>query len=149
MNYREELITKYNHYLTQDHLVLTVTMSTRLYSEAIAYSDVMRQFWDREFLYRVKRNIPSSATLDHDFVVESSRAGMWHYHGLLATRRCNAHALWKDGKLNRRISRDVAALRHDRPQYRQFVITSFLIEPVNSVEAWCRYITKSKATVFH
>lgn len=76
---------KYNSYQNDGKTVFTVTLSTYVSSEKLAKSDRMRKFWVHEFLYRVAEQLPYKLkeSIDHDYVIERSDEGFFHYHGLL------------------------------------------------------------------
>ena len=142
MNQRIQLQMKCNGYLAQGHLVLAATLSTFVKSDSYARSDAMRHFWDWHFIHRVERRLhPYKSHLDHDYVLEQSPEGYWHYHGLLAVREPCANRLWKHDRLHPRLEKDLRTFEQ-RGRYRPFRVNSFLIEPIKSPEAWCRYITK-------
>jgi hypothetical protein len=140
-DYRSNLLLKCKSYLEQGHLVLAVTLSTFVKSDRWAHSDRTRHLWDHHFIYRVERLLPYNAPLDHDFVLECCPEGFWHYHGLLAVRACHAEHLWEHGQLNPRLVKDLRTFAR-AGQYRPFRVNSFLIEPIENPEAWCRYITE-------
>ena len=146
MNLREELIHKYNGYEARGHSVFTVTLSTYVKSEAIAKSDRMRNFWDHHFIHRVKRCLPFKLKeqLDHDFIVERSPEGHYHYHGLLAFTSDAGKRIWHDGALDAQLKRDLDSFRR-AGGYRPFCVNKHLIEPIRSgaTDPWCKYITKS------
>ena len=154
MNAKEIMQSKYRSYIEQEHLVLTATLSTYVKSApAPSYgsgTDIWTsrwgRFWEREFVFRVRRRLPVSAPLDTDFVVELSPEGNWHYHGLLATKKQFGHCLWKDGALHKRLKQDIHSLAFNRDAYRPFRINSFDIAPVKNIEAWCQYITKQNSS---
>lgn len=155
MNAKENMQMKYRGYINQEHLVLTVTLSTYVKTapapnyrpETDISISRWGRFWEREFVYRVRRRLPGRAPLDHDYAVELSPGGNWHYHGLLATMKEFEHCLWKDGSLHRRLERDIRSLAFNDGLYRPFRINDFLIEPVKNTEAWCQYITKQNSSL--
>jgi hypothetical protein len=71
-------------------------------------SDVTRHFWDQHFIYRVDQKLPYKARFDHDYVMEESPEGHWHYHGLLAITAEHSTHIWKENDLNPRLARDLA-----------------------------------------
>jgi len=146
MNRREELMLKYNGYEANGHSVFAVTLSTYVKSEAIAKSDRMRHFWDQHFIHRVKRCLPYKLKeqFDHDFIVERSPKGHYHYHGLMAFKPIAGTRIWHDGALNAQLKRDVDSFRR-AGGYRPFCVNKHLIEPIRSCapDPWCNYITKS------
>jgi hypothetical protein len=140
---RHKLQQKYSDYENQGHLILGVTLSTYITSDWYAKSDRTRQVWDHHFIGRVLRRLPSKPRLDHDYVLEKSPDGFWHYHGLLAVSSDYGARLWKEGALNSQLKKDITGFRK-RGRQRPFTINSFRIEPLKSVEAWCNYITKQQ-----
>jgi len=135
------LTKKYEHYEKQGHLILSVTLSTYIKSAMYAASDRMRHFWDQHFIRRVQKRLPKQLVFDHDWIVEKSPDGYFHFHGFIAVIREYAFRLWNDNHLNKRLTRDLYSFR-SAGKYRPFRLNSFLIEPVNSVVAWSTYITK-------
>lgn len=142
---RQQLVTKYGHYLRQGHLVLSVTLSTYIKSSTYAGSDSTRQMWDHHFIGRFRRRLPYKLRdkLDYDYVMEQSPEGFWHYHGLLAVPASSAAYLLKNNSLHPRLARDFESFSRIGSQ-RPFRINSFLIEPVKNIDAWSRYITKGQ-----
>jgi hypothetical protein len=139
---RTHLHETFRSYIEHGHLVLTVTLSTYVTSDQFAESDRMRHFWDAHFIHRVERRLlPYRSHLDHDYVLERSPDGFWHYHGLIAVRESCATRLWKHDRLNPRLAKDLRTFER-RGQYRPFRVNSFLIEPPKNLKAWCEYITK-------
>ncbi len=140
---RQELENKYVSYERQGHLVLCVTLSTYIKSQQYALSDRTRQMFEHHFIGRVRRCLPFKAKekVDYDWLMEESPEGFWHYHGLMAIRAEFGARLWRGNTLNSRLAGDIASFKKLGSQ-RPFKINSFDIEPVKSVEAWCRYITK-------
>lgn len=136
-----DLLSKYQHYQHQGHLVLAVTLSTYITSEFYAASDRMRHMWDQHFLRRVQRRLPLKAAFDHDWIVERSPDSYFHFHGFLAVTAGYASRLWKGSQLNKRLARDLKSFSK-LGKYRPFRINSFLVEPVSNVAAWATYITK-------
>lgn len=145
MSLCEELMHKYNGYEARGHSVFTVTLSTYVKSDAIARSDRMSNFWNQHFIHRVKRCLPFKLKdkFDHDFVVERSPEGHYHYHGLMVFTADGGKKIWRDGKLSVKLERDLLSFRH-KGDYRPFCVNKHLIEPVRSgeLDAWIRYITK-------
>ncbi len=132
------------HYSAQ---IDTVTLSTFLSSEKIARSEWMSKFWDYDFLFRVRKHLPYGLRkkIDHDYVVERSYAGHWHYHGLLAMPKEAADRIYKDGQIKRQLERDLKALRKPG-KYRKFAVNSVLIEPKRpglTLGEWISYLTKT------
>lgn len=139
---------KYNSYKNDGKAVFTVTLSTYVSSEKIAKSDRMRKFWDREFLYRVTEQLPYKLkeSIDYDYVIERSEDGFYHYHGLLAMPKEAGDKIWKNGAVNKDLTRDLTALR-EKGQYRDFAVNSFLIETIRadkSIDHWVHYMTKTQ-----
>ncbi len=145
MNLRNSLLVKYQSYTEQGHVAFAVTLSTYVKSETIAKSHRMADFWDNHFLHRIKRSLPMKlkTQFDHDFIVEKSPDGFFHYHGLLAFTKEAARKFWISGELKAQIRRDLESFRHEG-EYRPFCVNKFLIEPIRQgqVGAWIRYITK-------
>jgi len=144
---RQELMTKYEAYHRQGHLVPAVTLSTFIKSATYAHSDRTRQLWDHHFIRRVERRLPERARdknkIDHDYVMEESPESFWHYHGLLAVPVIFASRFWINNALHPRLYGDIYSFRRVGTQ-RSFKVNEFLIEPVHSVSAWCGYITKQQ-----
>lgn len=143
MSSTTQLIDKYNHYRALGHAVLSVTLSTYVKSPGIAASDKMRKFWDHHFIYRVKQCLPFKARtkIDHDWVLEESPKGKYHYHGLLAVDSSYAHRIWSPAGLNKKLSAALDSFAK-AGTYRDFRVNKYLIEPVASIEAWANYSTK-------
>lgn len=145
--YARNLELKYHHYFKDGKLVLTVTLSTYVRSNNFAASDRMRHFWDQQFMHRVKKQLAPWQwnQIDHDFLLEESPDGYWHFHGLLAFTPETGRKIWKDGALNRHLARDLDSFR-TAGAYRSFRVNEYLIEPIRDgmmPEFWTRYITKT------
>jgi hypothetical protein len=138
---QHNLLTKYQHYDSNGHLVLAVTLSTYVRSERFAESDRMRHMWDQHFIRRIQRRLPIHETFDHDWIVERSPDGYFHYHGFIAVPGTYSHRLWKHNQLNKRLTQDLNSFTN-AGRYRPFRINSFLIEPIRNIAAWATYITK-------
>src|ERR1039458_829889 len=138
---QKDLLKKYRHYYSQGHLVLAVTLSTYIQSESYASSDRMRHLWDQHFIRRVKRRLPVNVPLDHDWILERSPEGYFHYHGFLAVSAKYSDRLWKNNQLNKHLTRDLKSFT-EAGKYRPFRINKFLIEPVHNIADWTTYITK-------
>ena len=139
---------KYRAYSRDGKSIFVVTLSTYLKSDKIAKSDAMRRFWVREFLYRVAEQLPLNlkGKIDYDYVIEKSPEGHYHYHGLLAMPRDAGDKVWKNGALNKELTRDLTALR-TKGKYRAFAVNSFLVEPIRSgltTDDWIGYMTKTQ-----
>lgn len=137
------LIDKYIHYRNLGHLVLSVTLSTYVKSPGFAASDKMRKFWDFHFIYRVKQCLPFRARnkIDHDWVLEESPDGKYHYHGFLAIDSIYAHRIWTPAGLNKKLSRALDSFSK-AGTYRDFRVNEYLIEPTANIGAWATYSTK-------
>ena len=142
---QKDLVKKYQHYDSQGHLVLAVTLSTYIRSESYASTDRMRHMWDQHFIRRVMRRLPVNVPLDHDWILERSPEGYFHYHGFLAVTAKYSTRLWKDHQLNKHLTRDLNSFT-EAGKYRPFRINKFLIEPVHNIKAWTTYITKDTST---
>ena len=142
-----ETNVKYDHYEKIGHAIFAVTLSTFLSSEKIARSEWTGKFWEHDFLYRIKKHLPLALRekIDHDYVMERSDAGHWHYHGLLAMPKEAADMIYKDGQVKRQLDRDLKALNKPSP-YRKFAVNSFLIEPIRpdlTIGNWISYLIKT------
>lgn len=135
------IFEKYKHYKLLGHGVFAVTLSTYIRSEAFAFSDRMSHMWDQHFLRRVRRRLPETTSIDHDWIVEKSPEGFFHYHGFLAVPSQYVGRIWQSGRLHKQLNLDLLTFRR-AGRYRPFRINSFLIEPVHSVRAWNDYIHK-------
>lgn len=144
MNFDENLIRKYTHYKANDKSVFSVTLSTYVTSERFAQSDRMSYFWNEHFIHRVKACLPYKAKnkIDHDYVIERSPDGFYHYHGLFALPREHAHRIWKDGKLVRRLSCSLRSLEK-AGDYRSFCVNSYEVKPARNPAAYAKYSTKT------
>jgi hypothetical protein len=103
--------------------------------------------WDKHFIGRVQEALPVKAKekIDHDYLMEMSPEGYWHYHGALAVPSRFGESLWKSKEraLHPRFAKAIYGLR-DRGKYRLFKINSYLTEPMVNVAAWFTYITKQQ-----
>ncbi len=142
----QALKEKYQHYQRQRHFILCVTLSTYIKSSKYALSDRTRHMWEHHFIRRVDRRLPykGKTKLDYDYVLEQSPEGYWHYHGLLAVPEELSKCLWKNGALHPQLAGSIRSFEKAGSQ-RPFCINSFLIEPVQTVEDWCNYITKRQS----
>jgi|688.fasta_scaffold712910_2 hypothetical protein len=151
MNYRQLLITKYTAYHDQGLAIFTVTLSTYLQEQRATPDAMFQTMWSEHFIYKVRKHLPITAQLDHDYVVELSPAINRHkygvtryygYHGFIAIDSRYLHRLWANGCLNRHLVGALKSFRR-RGLYRPFCINSFLIEPAQNIESWSLYITKT------
>ena len=132
-----------DHYITSGYLVLAVTLSTFVTSNAFAASQRFDSLWDKFFIEKVYKRIPQqrrNAVLDHEFQKECSPDGHWHFHGFLALRPDIAPRVWYGGYLNRHLEGDLRSFEKCGT-YRPCRLTSFDINPVANAAAWARYIT--------
>lgn len=138
---RQQLQSKYQTYQSRGIAVFTATLSTYVQDDAFAASDRIRHYWDNHFIYRVSECLPVRARIDHDWVLEKSPDGYYHYHGLLAVEQAYGGKLWRDGSLCPKLKRALDS--HARAgRYRPFCVNAHLIEPATNIRAWCSYITK-------
>lgn len=140
---RALLLKKYQTYQTQGTAIFAVTLSTYVQDDRYAAYDAdnMRRYWDHDFIYRVRTCLPMRAKIDHDWVLERSPGGHYHYHGFLAVEQAHATKLWCDGALRSKLKRAIDS-HATAGKYRGFCINAHLIEPVTNVAAWACYITK-------
>jgi hypothetical protein len=144
---RKELKQRYSTYESIGYSTYAVTLSTYIASRGFAREN-MRDYWDCHFIGRVKRCFPfkmKNQFFDHDFIVEKSPGGHYHYHGLMAFPSDTSKKIWRDGELNPQLRRDLDSFR-SRGKHRMFCVNKHLIEPVHSclLDTWIRYITKEK-----
>lgn len=146
-----DLTIKYDHYNRIGHGVFAVTLSTYVKSfptgrrpPAKKTDDRWRMFWDHHFIYSVKRCLPFKAKIDHDWALEESPDGYFHYHGLLTVDGAHKHCLWKPNGLNKKLSRRLSTFS-ETGNYRPFRVNAYLIEPINSIPAWTNYSSKQSA----
>jgi hypothetical protein len=155
MTPRSLLITKYVSYQQQGLSVFTVSLSTYIQEQLVPPELMFQEMWDNHFIHKVRKRLPMTARLDHDYVIELSPpirrssgelACFYGYHGFLAIDPVHSSKIWTNGFLNRHLVGSLKSLRK-KGLYRPFCINSFLIEPVTSVETWSAYITKTSSPV--
>lgn len=142
---RKELVQRYGVYESIGYSNFTITLSAYINSRGFAIES-MRDFWNSHFIGRVVRCLPykmKKEFFDHDFVVEESPGGHYHYHGLMALPPDVAKKVWCDGALNAKLRRDLDSFR-SKGRHRPFCVNKHLIEPVRQgrLGNWVRYITK-------
>jgi hypothetical protein len=147
----ELLAAKYREYASQGMLVLAVTLSTYVSGDRFAASAAMSYFWNEHYIRRISRLLPFKLKnkLDHDYVVEKSPDGYWHYHGFLAVPMQIAHRIWHDEALDRRLRRDLDSMQ-SAGTHRPFRLNKYLIEPIREgckEEAWAGYMTKTDSYI--
>jgi hypothetical protein len=149
MKNREYLSTLFNGYREKGHEVFVVTLTAFVKSEPYAKSWVMTDYWENVFIRRIQKHLPYKlkAKIDHRFVIERSPKGNFHYHGLIAAPINVAGRIYRDGKLNRHISRDLARLNREG-KYRNHTIKKFEIEPATNIDCWVNYITKTNDYIY-
>lgn len=142
---RALLLKKYQTYQIQGTAIFAVTLSTYVRDDRYAAYDAdnMRRYWDHDFIYRVRTCLPMRAKIDHDWVLERSPGGHYHYHGFLAVEQAHASKLWRDGALRPKLKRAIDS-HAIAGKYRNFCVNAHLIEPVTNVAAWATYITKQR-----
>lgn len=157
----EYMIYKYQDYESRGFLILSVTLATRVKSDAFAHSYCFSPIWTKYFLEKVYKRLPkrfSPTVLDHNYTIECSdqrclqddgkgrpliRPGFWHVHGVIAVHPCVSRLYWKNGQLNHHLYRDICSFQ-SLGKYRPCRVTDFLIEPADNVEDWIRYINKTR-----
>jgi len=144
MTFEENLIKKYIHYQSNGNAVFFVTLSTFITSAWFAHSDRMSSFWNKHFIHRVKACLPYKFKnkIDHDYVIERSPDGFYHYHGLLALPSEQAHRIWKEGKLVHRLDGALQSFKR-AGKYRPFCVNAYEIEPAANPAACAKYFTKT------
>lgn len=152
MSPRQLLTTKYLAYEAKDVTVFTITLSTFVREKTRPPDEMFRHMWDQHVIHRIRRRLPVTARMDHDYVVELTPpkvvsaddiACFYGYHGFLAIEQRYAHRIWTSNGLNKHLCGALASFRR-RGAYRPFSINSFLIEPVTNIPAWASYITKTR-----
>ena len=137
---------KYESYLAQRHGVFAVTLATFVSSKRFAIANFPK-FWNDEFIGRLKQRIPFALrdAVDHDFFLEQSPNGHWHFHGFLAVGAAAAPKLWRDGKLTPAVENDLRWFAKEGSD-RGFSINSSLIEPIregdDGLSRWIQYSSK-------
>jgi hypothetical protein len=131
---------KYTHYQSNGYSIFAVTLSTFVKSDSYAASDRMRNYWDHHFIFRVRKCLPKHrrTKLDHDFVVEESPDGFYHFHGLFAMEKKYECRIWRSGALHPKLKRAIDS-HVELGKYRYFRIKKHQIEPVTEVATWCNY----------
>ena len=134
---------KYTHYQSQGASIFAATLSTFVKSGAFAASDRMRHYWDNHFIFRVRKCLPKHkrTKLDHDWVLEESPDGFYHYHGLFAVERKYERRIWRDGAEHPKLKRAIDS-HASLGKYRCFRVKKHQIEPVYDIARWSSYITK-------
>ena len=141
--------TKIESYIAQGHGVFTATLSTFVDSRSIAKAAFPR-FWNYEFIHRIEKRLPFSLrkAIDHDFDIEPSKEGHFHFHGWFAVKSAAIHKIWRDGKLTPAVKRDLEALAKIGRQS-TFSVNSYLVEPLrpDDLERWIKYSSKDPAPI--
>ncbi|MEP7043723.1 MAG: hypothetical protein ABI843_11715 [Dokdonella sp.] len=147
MNPTDELTLKYEAYLKNGNSVFAVTLSTYVQSEWFARKH-MHSYWRNHFIYRVLKQLSYKlkAKLDHDYVIERSPEGHYHFHGLLALPASSSGQIWNCGSLRKPLDLALKSLGHCG-RHRMFKVNDFLIEPITNVAAWAIYSTKSPDSI--
>lgn len=145
MTSRNQLTQKYLAYQSLGHAVFAVTLSTYVTSEAFAASDRIRHFWDNHFIYRVKCRLPPRAKLDHDWTLEISDDGYYHYHGFVAVEGKHGSRIWTSCGPHKKLIRALDSFSKSGT-YRPFRVNKCLVEPVTNAAAWSTYITKQSSS---
>jgi hypothetical protein len=167
MTPKQYLNSKYSHYKANGKSIFTVTLSTcvKEYSPSptrktslVPFPTIrFRDFWENHFIYKLKKRLPKTAPIDHDYVIEltpprmvnhGEKSAYYHYHGLIAIQPQHSHRIWADGSLRNNIYGALMSFKHKSP-YRPFTINSFLIEPLTEVSTWTNYITKSTNSIYN
>lgn len=140
-----ELIEKYLEYERNGYRLFTVTLSTYVKSDSVAKSDRMRQFWDNQFINRINQRMTAKLKdrFDHDWIIEESSTGHYHYHGVLAFKPEAAERIWLEDGLHKDLRADLDSFKFESDR-RPFKINKFLIEPMIDGDAkrWLQYMTK-------
>jgi len=144
MKLPDQLELKYAGYQESGHAVFAVTLSTYIKDDWFARSEAMRTFWQKHFIYRVHQCLPFKVrkAVDHDYVVERSPHGHFHYHGWLALPSEHSHRIWQNGALRPRLDRALASFRH-KGKSRSLRVNKYLVEPLRRATAWAKYTTKT------
>ena len=144
-----DLTKRFQGYLDEGHLVLTATLSTFVKSDSFAHHERFMSLWDKHFMEKVRKRLPREAgdsAVDHEYIVQCSPEGFWHFHGFLSTSAKYSKRLWSNEQLNRHLFNDLWSFRKAGP-YRPCRVNSFQIEPVRKVVAWSRYTTRESDSI--
>ena len=149
MSFRKDQILKYNGYENLNHAIFIVTLSAFVESEKVARIH-MRTLWDNHFIPKVTERLPwkLKEKIDHDFVIECSPGGHYHFHGLFAVPAEAAHRIFPSGFLHPQLKRDLDSFKN-LGQSRPCRINKYEIKPAirGDVAKWIQYITKSATTI--
>ena len=113
--------------------MFATTFSTFTKSQHVAVREFPR-VWDREIIYRISKYFPSHLNnrIDHDWIMEMSLDGHYHYHGLIAVDNELTKYIWRGNEINPNLKRDLDALS-SKGKYRPFRIPKYLIEPIDNI----------------
>jgi hypothetical protein len=139
-----QLTQRMSGYRKQGHLVLCATLSTLVTSDGFAHSEPFSQMWTKHFVDKLHKRVPAKSRgtlIDHEYMIQRSPEGYWHFHGFVAVHHSVADRFWLNGILNRHLAKDLLSFRK-AGEYRSCRINSFLIEPVEKTGAWTTYISR-------
>ena len=123
-----QLTQRMSGYRKRGHLVLCATLSTLVTSDGFAHSESFSQMWTKHFVEKLHKRLPAGISrnlIDHEYLIQRSPEGFWHFHGFVAVDRSIADRFWKDGILNRHLGKDLLSFRK-AGRYRSCRINSFL-----------------------
>ena len=148
MNNKEMLVTKYSHYEYLRHAIFAITLSTYVKSEKYARSTRFESMWNNHVIYKIRDKLPykAKAKIDHNYVIELSVEGFYHYHGLVAVPAAYGKYIYQNGCLNKNLERDLRSFRRVGI-YRYFRINTHEIKPCYDSINWIDYITKESGYI--
>lgn len=148
MNNKEKLLTKYNHYEHLGHAIFAITLSTYVKSEKYARSSRFPSMWNNHIIYKIRDKLPYKAKekMDHNYVIEMSIEGNYHFHGLVAMPASYGKYIYQNGCLNKNLDRDFGSFKKVG-RYRYFRINEHEIKPCFDAVNWINYITKDRGYI--
>ena len=155
--------TEFKSYSEQGHLLLAVTLSTKIKNneEGVRFteSQVFCALWEQHLLGQFALLIPS----EKHWLIESwyrlHRHPAFHFHGIVVIHEQYAERVWKDGELRPRLTRTLNSWRKNRKGVRpcevpQFHITRIANSPdectaynswgAEAIGSWMNYATHEK-----
>jgi hypothetical protein len=136
--------TEFKSYSEQGHLLLAVTLSTKIKNteegERFMESQHFRALWEQHLIGQFEKLLPKRKTwsLDHWYRIHS--APSYHFHGIVAIHKDYAERVWSNGVLRKRLFRTLNSWRRNRQSTRPCEVAQFHISRLaNSPDECAEY----------
>ena len=126
--------TEFKSYSEQGHLLLAVTLSTKIKNneegERFTESQFFRALWDQHLIDQFALLIPSKKSWLIESWYRLHRHPAFHFHGIVVIHKDYAARVWMDGELRPRITRTLNSWRKNRKGVRPCEVPQFHISRI-------------------